>query len=423
MNTEDAMLQANLGENRRSEIRDLFSKTKMYNVTAKEIKGRQIRVDDTHWVADFASCNYLGLDLDPEMEKAVLPNIEKWGVHPSWCRLVASPDIYNEVETKLAKLIGTETTLILPTVTLISIGVIPALVGKTGLLLLDKSAHETMYEAAKIARDSAATLASYRQDDLETLEGLLEANKDNPRKLIMIDGVYSMTGDYPVLPEIVALAKKYNAILYIDDAHGFGVVGEQPNEEAPLGHKGNGIVKYFGLDYENILYVGGCSKAYSSLAAFIGCSQNMKTFLQAFATPYDLSGPCPTASLATLLTGLEINEKRGDEYRQKLWDITEASIDGLRELGFTVMNKTGFPIASVWIGDTDALIATANILFDEGILVTAAPFPMVRKGDECHRLTFTSANTDEEVQNLLRAFGKVKEYMVSHNLPLTRSAA
>lgn len=420
MNTEDAIINSNLQENRRSEIRDLFSKTKMYNVTAREINGRKIRTSDDHWVIDFASCNYLGLDLDPEMEKAVLPNIEKWGVHPSWCRLVASPEIYNDVEQKIADLIGTETSLILPTVTLISIGVIPALIGKTGVIILDKSAHETMYEAAKIARDSGATLESYKQGDLEALECILKQHAENPRKLIIVDGVYSMTGDYALVPELVALAKKYNAILYIDDAHGFGVVGENPTAEMPLGQKGNGIVKHFGLDYENILYIGGCSKAYSSLAAFVGCSNKMKTFLQAFATPYDLSGPCPTASLSTLLTGLEINEKRGEAYRKKLWDITDASIKGLRELGFTVMNETGFPIASVWVGDTDDLIATSNILFDEGILVTVAPYPMVRKGDECHRLTFTASNTEEEVTTLLNAFTKVKEYLTEHHKPLMR---
>ncbi len=420
MNTEDNMIKANLGENRRSEMRDLFNKTPMYNMTALEIQGRKIRVAEDHWVTDFASCNYLGLDLDPEVEETVHPNIKKWGVHPSWCRLVASPQIYNEVEQKLAKLIGTETTLILPTVTLISIGVIPALVGKTGAIFLDKSSHETMYEAAKIARDSGATLASYRQDDLDTLEKLLKEQEKNPRKLIVVDGVYSMTGDYIQLLKLVALAKKYNAILYIDDAHGFGVVGENPTEEMPLGHKGNGIVRHFNCDYENIIYVGGCSKAYSSLAAFVGCSQKMKTFLQAFATPYDLSGPCPTASLATLLKGLEINEKRGDAYRKQLWDIAHLSIDGLRKLGFTVMNKTGFPIASVWIGDTDSLIATANILYEEGILVTVAPFPMVRKGDECHRLTFTASNTRGEVEELLKAFRKVKDYLVANNKPLAK---
>jgi 8-amino-7-oxononanoate synthase len=411
MDAIQKVIDTNLKENRRALIREMFKTMKQYNVTAQEINGRKIRVSDDHWVIDFASCNYLGLDLDGEMDIDVHENIEKWGVHPSWCRLVASPRIYDEVEQKLADLIGTETTLILPTVTLISIGVIPALVGKSGVMFLDKAGHETMYEAAKIARDSGGTLTSFAQDDVVALEKLLEEHKDNPRKIIMVDGVYSMTGDYADLPKIVELAKKYEAIVYIDDAHGFGVVGEKPDAEMPLGHKGNGIVKYYDMNYENILYVGGCSKAYSSLAAFIGCSHQMKSFLQAFATPYDLSGPCPTASLATLLKGLEINEKRGEEMRDKLWSVTKKSIDGLRELGFTVLNKTGFPIVSVHIGNTEDLIATANILFDEGILVTVAPYPMVKAGDECHRLTMTSANTDEEVEQLLQAFGKVKAYL------------
>jgi 8-amino-7-oxononanoate synthase len=199
--------------------------------------------------------------------------------------------------------------------------------------------------------------------------------------------------------------------LYIDDAHGFGVVGEHPDDSMPFGHKGNGVVKHYGLNYDNILYIGGCSKAYSSLAAFIGCTKEMKTFLQAFATPYDLSGPCPTASLATMLQGLQINEKRGDQIREQLWSVTKKSIEGLRNLGFTVLNKTGFPIVSVRIGNTDDLIATANLLFDEGILVTVAPYPMVKKGDECHRITLTASNTDEEVDQLLAAFKKVKDYL------------
>ncbi len=405
------IINTNLQENRRALIRDMFKTMKQYNVIAQEIKGRKIRVSENHWVIDFASCNYLGLDLDPEMDIDVHENIEKWGVHPSWCRLVASPKLYEEVEKKLASLIGTETTLILPTVTLISIGVIPALIGKSGVMFLDKSGHETMYEAAKIARDSGGILTSFEQDDFEALEKLLIEHKENPRKIIMVDGVYSMTGDYVNLPKLVELAKKYEAIIYIDDAHGFGVVGENPDHKMPLGYKGNGIVKYYDIDYKNILYVGGCSKAYSSLAAFIGCSNEMKTFLEAFATPYDLSGPCPTASLATLLKGLEINEKKGELMRKQLWDITKKGIEGLRNLGFTVFNKTGFPIVSVHIGNTEDLITTANMLFDEGILVTVAPFPMVKKGDECHRLTFTSANTEEEVDNLLKAFKKVKEYL------------
>lgn len=410
-NLEEQIINLNMQENRRGLIKEMFSKMKQYNVTAKEIKGRKIRVSKDHWLIDFASCNYLGLDLDPEMDYTVSKEIDKWGVHPSWCRLVASPDIYNQLEEKIAKLIGTETSVIFPTVTLISIGIIPALVGKTGLLVLDKSAHETMYEAAKIARDSGAFLESFKQDDFEALESILIKHKENPRKVIMIDGVYSMSADYANLPKIMDLAKKYEALVYIDDAHGFGVVGENPTKEFPLGRKGNGIVKYFGMDYENILYVGGCSKAYSSLAAFIGCSKKMESFIEAFATPYDLSGPCPTASLATLLQGLNINEQRGDDYRKKLWELTQMALTGLKEAGYDVLNKTGFPIISVHIGDTDKLITTANILYDEGILVTVAPYPMMKKGEEVHRITMTASNTEDEVNQLIRAFKKIKKYI------------
>lgn len=405
------IIDINQKENRRFLIREMFKTMKQYNVTALAIDGRKIKVSDSHWVIDFASCNYLGLDLDPEMEEGVVPNIKKWGVHPSWCRLVASPFIYNEVEEKLANLMGTETTLILPTVTLISIGVIPALVGKSGAMFLDKSAHETMYEGAKIARDTGGTLESFEQDNFTKLEELLEKHKDNPRKIIMVDGVYSMTGDYASMPKLVDIAKKHEALLYVDDAHGFGVVGEKPDAKQPLGYKGNGIVRYYNMGYDNILYIGGCSKAYSSLAAFVACSNEMKTFLEAFATPYDLSGPCPTASLATLLKGLEINEKRGNSYREKLWKLTNQAITGLREMGFKVVNKTGFPIVSVVIGNTEDLIKTANILFDEGILVTVAPYPMVKQGEEAHRLTFTSANTESEIDQLLSAFKKVREFL------------
>lgn len=406
--TEKKLIEVNAKENRRGLIMDMFEGMNQYRVTAKEIRGRKIRVSDDHWVIDFASCNYLGLDLDSEMDKYVNEEIKKWGVHPSWCRLVASPEIYTTLEQKIATLVGTEACVIFPTVTLISIGVLPALVGKTGVLILDKSGHETMYEGAKIARDSGAILESFKQDDFVTLEEILKRHEGNDRKVIMVDGVYSMTGDYANLPELVKLAKKYNALVYIDDAHGFGVVGENPTNEFPLGRKGNGIVKYFGMEYDNIIYVGGCSKAFSSLAAFVACSNEMKTFIEAFATPYDLSGPCPTASLATLLRGLEINEKHGDENRKKLSDLTLRTINGLRGLGYKVLNKTGFPIISVSVGDTEKLIKTANMLFDEGILVTVAPYPMMKKGEEVHRITITSANTEEEVDKLIEAFSKIK---------------
>jgi 8-amino-7-oxononanoate synthase len=279
------------------------------------------------------------------------------------------------------------------------------------VLFLDKSGHETMYEGAKIARDNGATLVSFVQDDFDSLALLLDEHRDNPRKVILVDGVYSMTGDYAGLGKLTALAAEYGALVYVDDAHGFGVVGKNPDATTPFGYNGDGIVQHLGASYDNVLYVGGCSKAYSSLAAFVACSRPMQRFIKAFATPYDLSGPSPTASLATLWAGLDINARRGDQLRNRLWTLTAKALHGLRELGYTVDNRTGFPILSVVIGDSGLLETAANLLFEAGVLVTVCPYPMVARGAEVLRITMTAANTDEEVDELLAAFAMLGEQL------------
>lgn len=250
------------------------------------------------------------------------------------------------------------------------------------------------------------------------IEEGLKLHRDNPKKIIMVDGAYSMTGNYIHVPTVVELAERYNAILYIDDAHGFGVVGENPDNALPYGYKGNGVVRHFDYDYDRILYVGGLSKAYSSLAAFISCDKKMKSYLKAYATPYDLSGPCPTASLQSILTGLVVNELHGDKFRKHLYHLCKQAIDGLRQMGFYIDNTTYYPIVSVWIGNTDDLIKASNILWDNQVLVTLAPYPMVKKGQETLRITITAANTEQEIQILLQAFNKVKTYLLEKNVYL-----
>lgn len=410
------IIDANLS-GQRVIINHILKSSPMFDAYARGINGRMIQFGDK-WVADFASCNYLGFDLENEIIESIEPALKKWGVHPSWCRLVASPNLYVEAEELLAHLFGVEETLIIPTVTLISIGVIPALMGKDGVMFLDKHAHMTMYEAAKMARDSGSKLLSFEHNDFATLEQKLFEHRDNPKKLILVDGTYSMTGNYVDVLKMQNLAEKYDAYVYIDDAHGVGVVGESPTQEMPYGFKGNGVVKHFGKGYDRLIYVGGLSKAYSSLAAFVGCDKSLKEFIKAFATPYDLSGPSPTASLQSVITGLAINETRGEKIRKQLFDLTKQAIDGLRNLGFFIDNNTYFPIVSVWVGDTDLLEIASKILWDNNILITLAPYPMVKRGDETLRITITAANTKEEVDMLVAAFRKIREYMEEKKFPL-----
>ncbi|WP_437768940.1 pyridoxal phosphate-dependent aminotransferase family protein [Sorangium sp. So ce281] len=423
-NVFDAIIRENL-QSQRASIQEVMQRSRMFDADAAQIDGRMIRVGE-RWIADFASCNYLGFDLDEEIIASVEPALREWGVHPSWCRLVASPHLYARGEEELARLVGAEDFLILPTVTLVHVGVIPALMGKDGVMFLDKFGHMTMYQAAKMARDSGCKLLSFPQDDFDRLEEHLRAHRAATKKLILVDGVYSMTGKYVDLPRLAALAREYGAAVYVDDAHGFGVVGERPTAEMPYGFRGNGVVRHHGLGYESdgIMYVGGFSKAFSSLAAGVACSKTTKAFLKAYATPYDLSGPCPTASLATLLAAIHVNAARGDELRRRLYRLTRLAVDGLRALGFHVDNDNYFPIVSVWCGDNERLIEASRILFDAGVLLTLGPYPMIPKGKEELRITITSANTEEQVhEHLLQGFARVRDYLTRIGAPLRPAEA
>jgi 8-amino-7-oxononanoate synthase len=377
----------------------------MTDAVIDEIDGRMIRIGD-RWLADFASCNYLGFDLDREIIDSVPAYLDKWGTHPSWSRLLGSPVLYEQIEERLTELIGAPDTLVLPTITLIHLAVIP-LLAASGTVFVDRRAHKTVYEGAELATLRGATLKRFEHDDLEDLEQLLRKDSASAR-LICIDGVNSMTGNVPDLPAYAALARQYGAILYVDDAHGFGVIGERSDSEpSPYGLRGNSIVRYFGESYENIVLVAGLSKAYSSLAAFIACPPEMKRLLKTAAPPYLYSGPSPVASLATTLTGLDVNECRGDALRTDLWSKTKRVLDCLERLGARTPNRDGFPIIEVPLGHSDQVGEVGEFLFEKGIYVTLAAYPLVPRSEVGFRLQLTAANTDGEVDQLIDVLGQL----------------
>ena len=148
--------------------------------------------------------------------------------------------------------------------------------------------------------------------------------------MICMDGVNSMTGNMPDLIAFAALAREHDALLYVDDAHGFGLIGERrADEPCSYGMRGNSIVRHYGETYDNVILVGGFSKAYSSLLAFIALPTWLKNHLKVAASPYLYSGPSPVASLATVLAGFDLNEVRGDELRADIHRKTATVLDRL----------------------------------------------------------------------------------------------
>src|SRR6188472_2983625 len=384
-----------------SDLADLSRSNPMTDAVIDEIDGRMIRIGDA-WLADFASCNYLGFDLDREIIDAVPAYLDAWGTHPSWSRLLGSPVLYEEIEERLTSLLGAEDTLVLPTITHIHMSVIP-LLAASGTIFLDARAHKTIYDGCQVARARGAAVKRFRFEDPDHLDELLRAERDRTR-LVCLDGVNSMTGNAPDIRAFAAVAREHGALLYVDDAHGFGVIGERgPGESCVYGSRGNSVVRHCDESYDHIVLVGGFSKAYSSLLAFIACPTDVKDLLKVAAPPYLYSGPSPVASLATVLSGFDVNEKRGDALRANLWRLSDRVLAELRRLGVETPNRSGLPIIEIPLRDHRRIDAVGRLLFDRGVYVTLAAYPLVPKDEVGFRAQLTAANTDAEVDMLIAA--------------------
>ncbi|WP_369142646.1 aminotransferase class I/II-fold pyridoxal phosphate-dependent enzyme [Streptomyces sp. R44] len=389
-------------ESRWRDLEHLQRTSLMCDAVIDEVDGRRIRVGDD-WLIDFASCNYLGFDLEPAIIEAIEPEVRRWGTHPSWSRLIGSPRLYPRIEERLTELLGAPDTLLLPTITLIHQSVIPLLAG-TGQVFVEAQAHRTVYDGCVGARGQGAEIHRFRADQPEELAALLRGAPPEAGRLVCMDGVNSMTGNFPDLPVLARICRENGALLYVDDAHGFGVIGERRDgESSPYGSRGNSIVRHVGETYDNLVLVGGFSKAFSSLLAFLAVPRWLKDHLKVAAAPYLYSGPSPTASLATALAGLELNDERGDEIRARLYRRTARVLDHVRALGIATPNTDGLPIVEIPLGDARDLDAVATFLWEHGIYVTLASYPLVPRDRVGFRVQITAANTDEEIDQLCTA--------------------
>ena len=385
-------------DGRWADLERLRSSHPMMDAVIEEQQGRRIRIGD-HWLSDFASCNYLGFDLHPEIIAASERAVRQWGTHPSWSRLLGNPRPYLDIEEQLTELLGAPDTLVLPTITLVHTSVIPVLAGQ-GAVLIDAQAHKTIYDGATIARGAGASLHRVRANDPDHLEEVLRSLPAEISKIFCVDGVNSMTGNAPDLPHYARICREYDALLYVDDAHGFGIIGESPTPGHPYGRRGNSIVRFFGESYDNIVLVAGFSKAYSSLAAFLALPTSLKNYLKVAAPPYLYSGPSPTGSLATVLAGFKVNEAEGDQIRRSLADKTRRVLDQISRLGLRTLNTSGYPVIEVPLSRADDIDAVGRFLFERGIYVTLAAYPLVPKSQVGFRVQVTAANKDSEIEQL-----------------------
>ena len=372
-----------------------------------EIDGRMIRIGD-HWLADFASSNYLGFDIDNEIIEAVPDYLRRWGSRSGSSLVPGLRRQYEEIEEHLTSLLRCEDTLVVPAGAEIHTMIIPAL-ADGGIVFLDRLAQKSIADGCEAARARGATVIPFSHDDPSELGELLFIHRARTR-LICVDGVNSMTGATAELGSLAMLARANDALLYIDDEAGFGVLGERgPDELCAYGKRGNSIVRHFGESYDNIVLVAGFSTAYSSLLTFLALPTALKQALRCAAPVNPHPTPAALAAVATVLEGLAVNERRGDALRLELHRMTARVLAALAELGIRTPNTSCYPVIEIPLAEPADVGAVGRFLSEHGVFATLARTAAAPREHVGIRLQLTSANTDHQVSQLIGVLGGVAE--------------
>ena len=347
-----------------------------------EMAGRQILL--------FASNDYLGLAMHPEVIRASVEATQRFGAGAGAARLVSgSLPPHQELESALAQFKGTEAALSFSSGYLANIGAIPALIGRDGLILADRLCHASLLDGCRL---SAADFRIYRHNDTEQLQSLLAARRQARRTLIVTDGLFSMDGDLAPLPELSRLAQTYGADLYVDDAHGTGVMGAH----------GRGTAEHFGLEASIPFQMGTLGKAFGSSGAYLAGPSSLIRYLMNTSRSFIFTTAPPPSSAAAVTAALRVIQ-REPERRARLWANRERLFSGLTRLGFTLSPSVS-PIMPILIGNPEIALSFAEHLLTEGLYAPAIRPPTVPAGTSRIRVTVTSEHTPSHIDQALASF-------------------
>jgi 8-amino-7-oxononanoate synthase len=338
------------------------------------------------------SNNYLGLTNHPKVKQQALEAIQKYGSGCAGSRFLnGTLDLHVKLEEKLAKFIRKESALVFSTGFQVNLGVISALAGKDDILIIDKMDHASIIDGCRL---SHAEARKFRHNDMADLERILIEHKDR-KKLIVVDGVFSMEGDIVDLPEVVSLARKYHARVMVDDAHGIGV----------LGKTGRGTAEHFGLESEVDLIMGTYSKSLASIGGFISGEERVIHYIKHFARALIFSASPPPASVAAVSAALDIIEEEPERI-ERLWSNTWKMHNGLKSMGFEI-GPTETPIIPILVGDDLKAFTMVMMLQEEGVFANVAVSPAVASGGALIRTSYMATHTDDQLDRVLNAFRKV----------------
>lgn len=349
-------------------------------------------------VINLSSNNYLGLANHPRLKKAAIEAVEKYGVGSGAVRpIIGNMDIHEELEVLLAKFKKEEAVMVFQSGFNCNAGVIQAITNKGDLIISDALNHASIIDGVKLSK---ADKAVFKHSDMEDLERVLkEKRKDYNTVLIITDGVFSMDGDIAKLPEIVELAEKYDALTYVDDAHGSGVLGEG----------GRGTVDHFNLHGRVDFTIGTLSKAIGVIGGYVAGRQVMKEWLLHRGRPFLFSTSLPPAAVGAIIEALNVLME-STELSERLWDNAKFFKEKLGKLGYNT-GESETPITPVIIGEESKTVEFSKRLMEAGVFASPIVFPTVPKGTGRVRCMVTAGHTEEQLTRAVEIFEQVGKDM------------
>jgi len=361
--------------------------------TIGSAQGAWLTVDGKN-VLNFCSNNYLGLANHPKIVKAAKEVTEKYGVGPAAVRSIAGTmDLHVQLEQRLAKFKGAEDVITFQSGFTANLGAISALVGKEDVIFSDRLNHASIIDGSRL---SGAKIVPYEHNDPSALEDAIKDNMSSFRRaLIVTDGVFSMDGDIAPLPDLVEVAKKYDILFMVDDAHGEGV----------LGKGGRGIVDHFGLHGKVDIEVGTMSKAFGVIGGMVAGDKVIVEWLRQRGRPFLFSSAVTAPDAAACLAAVNLLEE-STELVDKLWANAKYFKAEMKKLGFdTGVSET--PITPVMLGEAPLAQQFSRELFEEGVFAMSIGFPTVAKGKARIRVMISAAHDNDDLGKGLEAFEKI----------------
>lgn len=363
--------------------------TFFYLKSVEQLNGARAQIDGREMIV-FASYNYLGLISHPKVREAAKRAIDKYGTGAAGVRFLAgTTDAHIELEKKIAQFKNTEDALTFSSGYVTNLAAITTLCQRGDLVIMDKLDHASIIDGCLL---SGANHRSFLHNNMPSLENILAQSENYQHKLIVVDAVYSMDGDIANLPEISHLAKKYNALLMVDEAHSIGVIGKT----------GHGIEEYFSLENAVDIHMGTLSKTIPSIGGYLAGKKDLINFLKLTARPFIFSASLPPVAVAAAKACFEVIENEPALIEQLQKNINQFR-DGLQKMGYdTGYSETA--IVPIMVGEEERTLELCKKVNEDGIFICPILFPAVPKGTNRLRAHVLASHTTEDIEQALQIF-------------------